>query len=83
MTEQQYIGGVILILIVMVAVSMWYIWQRDLEAFRRDAQIGTHCSFYVLGNYSEGEIVACDHISVVIECEYGTHKRFRSDIYPV
>lgn len=74
--------SILLVAFAMVVAVAFYLRERDLKAFRRDAQTGDWCHFYHNDCLEVGEIVACDDKQVIIDSRVGTHKRLRADIYP-
>lgn len=67
--------------ILLVLLGIGKMRQMSLDNFRREAQKGYIVQFYHHGCLISGTITECDETTVVIKSKYGTHKRFREDIY--
>ena len=74
---------IIIIAVLMVILVVWHLRNLAIKDFQRNAGIDDLCYFYDNGRCIEGEIVASGVNDVVIDSDFGTHKRLRCDIYPL
>lgn len=54
----------------------------NVDEFRRTAQTGDMCEFFIGEDRHFGQITAYDNDQVVVDTPFGSHITYRSNIYP-